>query len=55
MPTHPLTKNFPVGKSARVTVTTVREDVVAYNTDSPEMLYQFWQDVIAAQPELFSL
>jgi DNA repair protein RadC len=51
MPTHPITAKFPVGKSARVTVATVREDVVPYNTDSPEMLYQFWQDVIASQPD----
>jgi DNA repair protein RadC len=51
MPTHPITAQFPVGKSARVKVATVREDVVAYNTDSPEMLYKFWHDVVAAQPD----
>jgi DNA repair protein RadC len=51
MPTHPITAQYPVGKSARVKVATVREDVVAYNTDSPEMLYKFWNDVVATQPD----
>lgn len=51
MPTHPITLAFPVGKSARVAVSTVREDVVAYNTDNPAMLYQFWREVVAAQPD----
>jgi DNA repair protein RadC len=51
MPTHPITAKYPVGKSARITVATVRETVVDYNTDGPEMLYKFWQDVVATQPD----
>lgn len=51
MPTHPITLHYPVGKSARVAVSTVREDTVDYVTDTPEMLYQFWRDVVAAQPD----
>jgi len=51
MPTHPITLAYPVGKSARVAVSTVHEDTVDYNTDSPELLYQFWKEVVAAQPD----
>lgn len=37
--------------SARITVSTVREDTVNYRADGPDYLYRFWKDVIATQPD----
>lgn len=51
MPTHPLTKRFPVGTTHRVTVTTVRDQVCDIAADQPDELYRYWQDVIATQPD----
>lgn len=51
MPTHPLTKRFPVGTTHRITVATVRETPCHYEADTPERLFQYWHDVIAAQPD----
>lgn len=51
MATHPITKNYPVGKSARVVMSTVREDMVPYNTDNAARLYQFWREIVATQPD----
>ena len=42
---------YPIGITRRIVVNTVREDVCAYNTDTPERMYQFWQEVIAKQPD----
>ena len=39
------------GSTNRITVTSVREDPCAYNTDTPEALHRFWGDVIAKQPD----
>ena len=39
------------GSTNRITVTSVREDVCSYNTDTPEALHRFWGDVIAKQPD----
>jgi DNA repair protein RadC len=43
-------KRHASGLSSRITVTTVREDVCDFRTDSPDQLRRFWQEVIAAQP-----
>ena len=44
-------KRYSPGKTCRINITTVREDVCAYNTDTPEMLLRFWSEVIAKQPD----
>jgi DNA repair protein RadC len=44
-------KRYFPGKTCRITITSVREDACAYNTDTPEALHRFWGDVIAKQPE----
>ena len=44
-------KRYFPGKTCRITITSVREDDCAYNTDTPEALHRFWGDVIAKQPE----
>jgi DNA repair protein RadC len=51
MPTHPLTKAYPVGTTHRITVATVRDQVCDITADSPEELYRYWRDVIAKQPD----
>lgn len=51
MPTHPLTKRFPVGTTHRITVNTVRETRCDIDGDQPEKLYRYWQEVIATQPD----
>jgi DNA repair protein RadC len=45
------TRHYTSGNSARITISTVREDAVTYQTDRPEQLYQYWHDVVAAQPD----
>jgi len=45
------TLRYRSGTTNRITVTSVREDVCTYNTDTPEALLRFWAEVIAAQPE----
>jgi DNA repair protein RadC len=51
MPTHPLTKRFPKGTTHRITVSTVRDQVCDFATDTPETLSRYWHEVIAAQPD----
>jgi DNA repair protein RadC len=51
MPTHPLTKRYPVGTTHRITVATVRETPCTIDADTPANLYRYWQEVIAAQPD----
>jgi DNA repair protein RadC len=45
------TLRYHPGTTNRITVTSVREDVCTYNTDTPEALHRFWVDVIAKQPD----
>jgi DNA repair protein RadC len=47
----PHSLKYPIGITRRIVVNSVREDVCHYNTDTPELFYQFWQDVIAMQPD----
>lgn len=51
MATHPLTKRFPVGTTHRITVSTVREAPCMFDTDEPEQLVRYWNEVIAAEPD----
>lgn len=51
MPTHTLTKRFPVGSTHRITVTTVRETPCEFNADTPADMFRYWQEVIATQPD----
>ncbi len=51
MPTHPLTKQFPVGTTHRITVATVRETPCEIEADSPENLHRYWRNVIATQAD----
>jgi DNA repair protein RadC len=51
MPTHPISKRYPVGTTHRITVTTVRETPCVFDADSPEQLFRYWTEVIATQPD----
>jgi hypothetical protein len=51
MPDMATTPRYRPGSTNRITVTSVREDPCAYNTDTPEALHRFWGDVIAKQPD----
>lgn len=51
MPTHPLTKAYPVGTTHRITVATVRDQVCEFDTDTPDGLYKYWREIIATQPD----
>jgi DNA repair protein RadC len=44
-------KRYSPGKTCRINITTVREDVCEYVTETPEKLLQFWRDVIEQQPD----
>jgi len=44
-------KRRPVGITSRITVTTVREDVCTFHTDTPDQLIRFWREVVEVQPE----
>lgn len=39
------------GITRRITINMVKEDLCDYPTDTPERLYQFWQDIVARQSD----
>lgn len=45
------TRRYTKGNTARVTVSTVREDTVDHRMESPVQLWDFWKYVIATQPD----
>lgn len=38
-------------KTSRIKFSVVSENIVYYNTDSPERFYDFWRDVIEKEPD----
>lgn len=40
-----------MNKTKRVKFSTISENIVHYNVDSPERLYNFWKDIIEKEPD----
>lgn len=45
---------FPLGKTCRVTLRTVREDPCEFSASEPSQMLRYWRSVIAAQPDFES-